>query len=362
MKRHAVNRPLGNDVVFTALEEACPDCGRTLPVYQSDGRRVQGLDAMFWMKRRDKRCCEDCPGQRPLFRAPRDLRVVLPGRIYGMDVTLHVGERHLVDHVALAQITRDLNARGLPIDQRHTGRVFRDFMALASLARDDDAALRRRLRKQGGIVLMCDGVQFENRSPVLYLVWDALSGEPLFGERKQFHGEADLVPLLQRVRALRVPIIGVVTDKERGLVPAVQQVFPDVPYQFCQTHFLRNCAKPLLEDAMSVASSVRRRSDAVHKISKRLSDETIKPARTKTTPKPAASDSATPVEEEVELAATVGELVRVNSRVCGKAPLDPPELKRHERLERIRSLVVDAGQKKGSRGRREQAAGRSSTS
>ena len=39
---------------------------------------------------------------------------------------------------------------------------------------------------------MCDGVQFDDRSPVLYLVWDSLSGTPLFGERKQYRGEEDL--------------------------------------------------------------------------------------------------------------------------------------------------------------------------
>jgi len=240
MKRHHADRPFGQDVVYTALQQDCPDCHRTLPVYQQDARRVQGLDVAFWLRRRDKRCQEDCPGLRPIIYAPRDLRVVLPGRIYGLDVTLHVGERHLCDGVALAQITRELDKRGLPIDQRHTGRVFRDFMALTTLARGDDAALCARLRAQGGIVLMCDGVQFDARCPVLYLVWDAVSGQPLFGERKPFRGEDDLVPLLERVRSMDVPVIGVVTDKEKGLVPAVERVFPGVPYQFCHTHFLKH--------------------------------------------------------------------------------------------------------------------------
>ncbi len=177
MKRHPENRPFGPDVTYTAPQERCPDCGRILPVYQVDGRTVQGLDYAFRLKRRDKRCGKDCSGSRPLFLAPRDLRVVLPQRIYGLDVTLLVGESHIKHGIALAQVTRDLNARGLPLDQRHTGRVFRDFLALASMARGDDEDLCRRLRAQGGIVLMCDGVQFDERSPVLYLVWDALSGQ-----------------------------------------------------------------------------------------------------------------------------------------------------------------------------------------
>lgn len=383
MKRHAENRPFGPDVIYTALEQDCPDCGRTLPVYQRDPRRVQGRDEAFWLVRRDKRCREDCPGPRPIYYAPKDLRVVLPGRIYGLDVTLCVGERHLCDGVALAQITRDLNAQGVPIDQRHTGRVFRDFLALTKLARGDDEALCARLRAQGGIVLMCDGVQFEDRSPVLYLVWDAISGQPLFGERKLYRGADDLVPLLERVKAMDIPLIGVVTDKEKGLVPAIERVFPGAPYQFCHTHFLKNCAIPLKDDTNALQASVRRRADAVRKTGKRLSAvdpapelestvelETARAEPSATTLSPAPSgeplcqetathptDTAAALSEE-DLAREVCELVRVNSRVSGKSPLDPQELKRHDRLENIRNFVNEA--KKKSRRRMAPRPGRCS--
>jgi len=330
MRLQHADRPFGPDIKYTALEESCPDCGRKLPIYQNDKRRVQGLDYQFWLHRRDKRCIESCPGARPLYRAPRDLRINLPGRIYGLDVTLYIGERHLSDGLSQKRITRDLNARGLPIRQRTTGRVVRDFVALTSLVGGDDTALCNRLRAQGGIVLMCDGVQFEDRSPVLYLVWDALSGEPLFGERKLYRGEEDLIPLLEGVREMNVPVLGVVTDKEKGLVPAVQHVFPEVPYQFCHTHFLKNCARPLQSDTSALGQSIRRRADEVRKLGKRVAKGT---------------DAKSPEQagelSERELVQEVAELVRVNSRVSGKAPLHPPELNRHDRLEQIRATVDD---------------------
>lgn len=381
MMRHT-DRPVDETFVYTALEDNCPDCQRVLPIYQVLSRLVQCVDRAVMMKRRDKRCGKDCPGDRPLFYAPRDLRVVLPGRIYGLDVTLHVGERHLGDGVPLAQITRDLNARGTPLDQRHTGRVFRDFVALTSLLRGDEAAVQKRLRAQGGMVLMCDGVQFEDRSPVLYLVWDAISGMPLFGQRKPFRGKDDLVPLLERARDMDVPVLGVVSDKEKGLVPAVEQVFPEVPYQFCHTHFLKNCAKPLREDLTSLQGSVRRRADAVRKVSVKLPrtspsasdaeraepdvDDKAPPSPSTEPPATAATQQHSPADAppsltEEDLARDVCELVRVNSRVSGKAPLDPAELKRHERLESIRTLVDDA-RKKNRRPRGRTSAGPCSTS
>lgn len=387
VKRHATDRVMGEDRVYTALAERCTDCARKLPIYQVDSRRVQGLDEAYWMRRRDKRCQAGCPGKRPIIYAPRDLRLVLPRRIYGLDVTLFVGERHLLDGISLSQISRDLKQRGAPIDQRHTCRVFRDFVALTQLVRGDDAAVQARLRAQGGIVLMCDGVQFEERSPVLYLVWDAISAEPLFGERKPYRGEEDLIPLLERVRAMNVPVIGIVTDKETGLVPAVESVFPQAPYQYCQTHFLKNCAKPLANDLTALQASVRRRADAVREIGKLIAHSEPSPANAATVPEsttskrqsPAAPEEASPVAEmsaqiktsetissgpqtdpdlvrEVDLAREICELVRVNSRVGGKAPLDPPELKRHDRLENLRHLVNDARQKKPRSRRRKRVA------
>jgi hypothetical protein len=371
MKRHA-DRPLGPDLVCTASQEFCPDCGRRLPIYQVDGRRVEGLDFAFWWKLRDKRCQPDCPGNRPIFHAFRDLRVALPYRIYGLDVTVHVGARHLLDKVPLARITGELRARQVLLDQRHTGRVFRDFLALSELARGDEEAVRQRLRAQGGMVLMCDGVQFDHRSAVLYLVWDALSGTPLFGERKAYRSEGDLVPLLERARAMEVPVVGMVTDKEKAMVAAVQKVFPEVPYQFCQTHFLNNCALPLQKDLGQLQASVRRRAEAVREVGRQLSEAATEPAACATTEQPptshepvlakaglatasaetAAPEPASTVDAEVApplteegFARQVCELVRVNGRVSGKAPLDPPELERHERLEQIRGLVNTARKK-----------------
>ena len=298
--------------------------------------------------------------------APTDLRLALPRRTYGLQITVYVGEQHLHRGVSLLQIQRDLNARGIPVDQRHTGRIFRDFLALVALARGDDAAVQQRLRAQGGIVLMCDGVQFEDRSPVLYLLWDAVSGTPLFGERKVFRGEDDLVPMLDKVKAMNVPVLGIVTDKERGLVPALQSVFPDVPYQFCHTHFLKNVAKPLQTDLTALQASVRRRADAVRAIARALcppdtapaaicgtADDgpptTLAEARPETsavvsTAPPTTTPDTPPTA--ADLAREVCELVRVNSRVGGKAPLDPPELERHQRLEKVRALVNDAREKK----------------
>jgi hypothetical protein len=366
-------------VYIEAPASLCGACGGSLWVCEHSHWFVQRLDGPHCLVRQNKWCHrETCERFHIIERVPHDVRFALPGWQYGFDVVLEIGERHLARGEALRAITRDLNARAVPLSQRHTSEVFRGYVSLAKAARGDDATLRGRLQAQGGVLLMADGVQFDANSPVLYIVWDAISGEPLFGERKPFKGAADLVPLLERVKSMGVPVIGAVSDKEKGLLPAMQEVFPDVPHQVCQFHFLKNCALGLSDDLKELGQGVGERAERVRKISKRLhkrgvdslehelprvdehsrsetSDAEVGGAAVVETAAAAAEQpqrddppraEPEPLTEE-QLAAELCAMTRHAARAAGRAPLNPPELVRHERLEAVRA-VVNETLKKGA--------------
>jgi Transposase, Mutator family len=321
----------------------CPFCGANLWKCQQRPRFVQRLDGVYLQIRYDKRCpAEGCPGAHLLFRPFEDLTFALPNANYGLDVIMEIGELHLRDAVALVKIQRRLNAAGVPISERHVGRLFRVYVSLTKLARGSDDALVRRLTEQGGVILMVDGVQFDDKSPVLYMVWDAISGEPLFGERKTYRGEADLVPLLEKVKEMGVPVLGMVTDKEKGLVPALKKVFPEVPYQYCQTHFLKNCASELSVDLGALGDSVARRAKKVRKIAKRLHVAGVESVESE---EAAQCGDLPSILDDEQFVAEMCAMVRHASRASGRAPLNPPELIRHLRLEKIREFAERAAEK-----------------
>src|SRR5262249_61439775 len=72
---------------------------------------------------------------------------------------------------------------------------------------------------------------------------------------------------LNRAKLLDWPMLAVLSDKQKGLVPAVATVLPQSRHQFCQAHYLRNLAEPLAEaDAafkMALRQSVRQQVGAV---------------------------------------------------------------------------------------------------
>jgi hypothetical protein len=219
------------------------------------------------------------------------------------------------------------------------------------MAQGSEEDVVRRLKEQGGILLMVDGVQFDNKSPVLYLVWDAISGEPLFGERKPYRGKDDLVPLLEKVKAMDVPVLGAVTDKEKGLVPALKKVFPEIPYQYCQTHFLKNAALPMRDDLGALGESIDRRAKRVGKIGRALHERGVESIESENYVFPDVENQARELPSTIEdeqFVAEVCAMVRHASRSSGRAPLNPPELVRHEALEKLRKYAEQAAAKKGA--------------
>ena len=177
----AIDASRARHIVLTAQESQCQDCGGGLVISQHRDRYVQRLNELVHQQCRDKRCPQrDCASQGTLYRPLVDLRLALPRMSFGLDVVVTVGERHLDRGESLSQIGRDLTEKGVPIHQTHVGQLLRSFVALCQLTRGDQEQVRQRLVQQGGIYLMIDGVQFDARSPVLYLCWDAKSGTPLF--------------------------------------------------------------------------------------------------------------------------------------------------------------------------------------
>jgi Transposase, Mutator family len=340
-------------IIDTAQETTCLLCGGSLAISQHRDRYVWRLEGLVHQRYRDKRCPrKECTGHGTLYRPLVDLRLALPRMSFGLDVVMAVGQRHLDQEQSLSRIGRDLTRSGVPIHQTHVGELLRDFLAVCRLARGDKAAVQQKLRKQGGIYLLVDGVQFDEKSPVLYLCWDGRSGTPLFGERLTKRDTDAVSEMLRRVKKMGVPVLGITTDGERGLVPAVQRVFPEVPHQLCQTHFLFNCAEPVEAELKKLGDSVETRVDKVRALHKRLEQKA--PASASPASAEGPDDARSPSEEkaaaaaplsEWELAHTLCEAVLLQARVSGKAPLNPRQLARHQRLEQVRK-TLDLARKK----------------
>lgn len=345
MRNHGRNRSGAKELILTAPQTACASCGGPVWVRHWRERWLQRLDALLHVVLKEKQCIASaCPGARWWYRAPEEGRLALKDHEFGLDVVLFAGEQYLWENVSIPRLHKILaGERNVPICERSIGNLVDDYVALCECVAGDTDRLRTRLSQQGAILLSVDGVQHDDHSPVLYVQRDVLSGEVLYAERRLARSEDDLVPMLQRTRDLAkdvgVPILSIVSDKERGLVPAIARVFPKVPHQFCQLHFLKNVAEPLEPDEQALTQAAADVVRNLREVERSIERQSRSGGEKR--------DGAAPVGDEAAMAAALARVGTTVGTVSGRPITDPPGLKRIERLTEVRDAVFKAGQKKG---------------
>ena len=239
----------------------CPACGAELiPARHLAWRKViQTLEATFFAASRPAFCpCPTCRGGGQLLRSDAAERLSLPGSGLGLDVVVEVGrlrtERRLTRH----EIWAELRGR-VQISERHVQNVLDNFWALLACAtRLDTARLTQAVQDYGGLMVSLDGLRPENGRPQLWLAREVLTGQPLRAELLAHADARTLADFLTPVRDAGWPIRAALSDKQASIVDAVQVVWPGLPHQLCQAHYLGDVAEPLYERDRHMAVQLRK--------------------------------------------------------------------------------------------------------
>ena len=313
--------------LWVAREGACTRCGHATTIQLHQQRPLQLLTERLLVIEKDRRCSNPACSDAHIIIRPDDetRRLVVKGCEYGLDVIALLGERHLQAHCSFAEIRRELvNKHGVLISERHVSNLFRIYLALVGARTMESQAVQARIKVQGRTILSVDAVKFDDVSPRLYVVREVLSQEILIAERIEIADTDRLAAFLNKANMMGLPILGIVSDKEHALVAAIKKVFPEVPHQYCQTHFLGHIAKPMESDLANLGTAVEKVAKEVRAVAKGISDDKV----------------ATP--EERRLASKVCEAVQVISKVRGDKLLDPPALKRFTELKGIEEMTHKA--------------------
>ncbi len=122
----------------------------------------------------------------------------------------------------------------------------RRFIALLALAHRQCAPrLKEAMVLQGGYILHLDA-PYEDKSPLLMTGIDAVM-EIVLGNIKLPSEKADgIVPFLRQLNQGFGPPLALVHELSKGILRAIQQVFPGLPDYICHFHFLRDLGQDLL--------------------------------------------------------------------------------------------------------------------
>jgi hypothetical protein len=190
------------------------------------------------------------------YYASQVLLLSLPSSTYGLDVLAYIGWRHEHDQRQLVEIQRELNQKGIEINERNVGKLYRQYLALLGAT---SAAIRKKLdgivEKHGGLILGVDALQPEGHGSLLYVLYEILSGTVVSAIQLEPPNEKDLTDWLKTYQSY--PVLASVSDGEERIIAALRAIWPNAPRQRCQEHFMGNLADEVLENDAELRKQMR---------------------------------------------------------------------------------------------------------
>ena len=138
----------------------------------------------------------------------------------------------------------------------------------------DLARMREEYKECLGVILTIDGLQPVQSHETLYVVRELQSKRVWFAQALLSSSYAEIRKLIQRakdlVQQLDKSILGWISDKQEAFVVAIAEECPNVPHRYCQNHFIRDLAKPVLEKDSYAFVSMRRKVRGLRTLEKEI--------------------------------------------------------------------------------------------
>jgi hypothetical protein len=308
----------------------CLDCGHHLRADYTNRRTLTTLGGVTRLNLTIRRCRnEQCPAVRTPYRPEAEGRFALPRHEFGFDVLALVGQLRYREHRSIPEIRTHLIGRGVRVAERTVLNLLDRYDELLAVVLTDDERRRRVLADQTRVILGIDGLQPDVGHEVLWVVRDCLSGEILAAKARLSARRKDRIGWLTEVKeACPVPVAGIVSDGQPTIRQAVTAVFPDVPYQLLQFHYLREAARPIYEADRHAKKELKKKVRGVRAIERRVEDQP---------------------GTEAEVVRGYCSAVRSALTDDGRPPLEASGLKLHERLSAIDASLDRVAEKGGCR-------------
>ncbi len=234
--------------VYRCELESCLHCGRALmPCHYLSGRKtVQTMVAVMEIAHRPKRCVEpNCRGHQRALRSAGWQQIAPLHSTYGFDVIATIGWQRQQHRHIYADIHSQL-VETLSISPSQVSYLYNvHYLPLLACHERQNMAQLHQISAEPGLILSLDGLAPEGGEPQLWLVRELQTGlmarNGWLSEQSQTAFENFLQPIVEQELQVRA----ILSDKQRGLVPAISTVFPAAKHGFCQAHYLSNIADPV---------------------------------------------------------------------------------------------------------------------
>jgi hypothetical protein len=254
------------------LDRACPACGRMMHICDHRYRRLHTLEGPVQLVCKLNHCPDrDCPGHATTKSPEREAAIAPPSWAIGWDVFCWIGHRRCARHMSIPLIRSELlDDYAIKLSDDAIARYIRRYQAMLAARQQDPEVLRRRYESVGEIVLSIDGLQPEKGHETLYVVRELTQKRVWFAEPLISATAEEVRRLIAKAKEWATSLnetVGLwISDKQDAFVTGIAAEFPGVPHRYCDNHFLRDLAKPVLEGDSHSKVQMRRKVRGLRKV------------------------------------------------------------------------------------------------
>jgi hypothetical protein len=345
------------------LDRDCPFCGHLMYVCDHRYRRVHTLEGPVQLVCKLNHCPDPrCPGHAKTKSPELEVTIALPKWAIGWDVFCWIGHRRFARHWSITQIRGELlDSFGIKVSDDSLTRYARHYQVMLAARQQDPEALRRQYDSVGEIILSIDGLQPEKGHETLYVVRELTQKRVWFAEPLISATADEVRRLIKKAKAwaesLGKPVALWLSDRQDAFVTGIAAEFPDVPHRYCDNHFLRDMAKPVLEADSHAKVQMRKKVRGLRTIEQAvLKRQSVEDSRPCTVDDPVAMTSMDAPAAVPDADSADGVVLAYCAAVRGilnndqGGPLHPPGLEMAKALSEVRESIrrnMDA-QKGGS--------------
>jgi len=320
----------------------CPQCEQELVEmsYLNGLKTIQMMSQVKTIAYRPKRCInEGCVNAQVSMTSASWQGIAPKYSIYGYDVIAQIGWERQKGRATFGMIYANLSGQ-IQIGASQVRYLYQQrYLPLLACHERQHLKELEVLGREKGLLLSLDGLMPEGGEPQLWIIRELQTGWTLRSGWMNNQDEAAFVEFLQPIADLHLAVKAVMSDKQRGLLPAVKVVFPNAKHGICQFHYLNNAAEPVAEadEQMKIELRQEVRSEVGELIRKKQAEKPSIPVVTGMIPSPvpAAPLETKDADERERIVQDIPSRVRYLLTLKGHPPFRLAGIEMFSRLQEV---------------------------
>lgn len=268
------------EIVVVSEDRECQTCGHYLHVRETKRRYVWSSAGPTCLVVQLLHCPDkSCSGHKVTVGVEAELAVALPYWSVTWEVFAWMGHRRFGRHWSVPQIREELDDRfRIEASEDWVEDYLKCYQAMVAAKESDlQTWAENDYQDVQDLILTIDGLQPEKGHETLYVVRELRAKRVWFAQPLLSSSAEEVQRLFERAKGMATllgkPVRCWMSDKQEAFVSGIAKIFPRVPHRYCANHFLRDLAKPILEEDSHAKVQMRRKVRGLRDIEKRLLKE-----------------------------------------------------------------------------------------